>query len=89
MKMTSVLETLSIKELYTRKKNLIFQLEKIDEELKNRILENDQNIHMEISPYLNKDIIEPIKKIIIKKESTENNNETPHIIRKITVKIKK
>jgi hypothetical protein len=87
--MTSVLETLSIKELYTRKKNLIFQLEKIDEELKNRILENDQNIHMEISPYLNKDIIEPIKKIIIKKESTENNNETPHIIRKITVKIKK
>ena len=35
--MTSVLETLSLKELYTRKKNLIFQLEKVDEAIKKKL----------------------------------------------------
>jgi hypothetical protein len=95
--MTSVLETLSLKELYTRKKNLIFQLEKVDEEIKKK-LEYEPDIHIEIKPYLNKDINQPIKKIVIKREtslnsieqeSIENNNEKPHIIRKITLKIKK
>jgi len=101
--MSSVLETLSLKELYTRKKNLIFQLEKVDEEIKKRILDNDNYIHIEIRPYINEDDIneddikKPIKKIVIKKNidsneietSNETSNETPHIIRKITLKIKK
>ena len=71
--MSSVLETLSLKELYTRKKNLFFQLEKIDEEIKKRIIENGNDINIEIIPYINKDDInnhgikEPTKKIVIKK----------------------
>ena len=97
--MTSVLETLSLKELYTRKKNLIFQLEKVDEEIKKKILENGDDVHIEISPYKD-DIKQPLKKLIIKKntdntietvhENTlQTNNIEPQIIRKITVKIKK
>jgi hypothetical protein len=81
--MSSVLETLSLKELYTRKKNLIYQLEKVDEEIKQRILENDNSFYMEITPYVNTDltgnsfentdviensnVYENSKKIIIKK----------------------
>jgi hypothetical protein len=94
--MTSLLETLSLKELYTRKKNLIFQLEKVDEEIKKK-LENEPDIHIEISPYLNKDIDELGKKIVIRKSinngiQTSLNNieeESGDIIRKITLKIKK
>lgn len=95
--MTSVLETLSLKELYTRKKNLIFQLEKVDEEIKKK-LENEPDIHIEISPYLNKDIDDELgKKIVIRKSinngiQTSLNNieeESGDIIRKITLKIKK
>ena len=56
--MSSVLETLSLKELYTRKKNLIYQLEKVDEEIKQRTLENDNSFYMEITPYVNTDVIE-------------------------------
>ena len=80
--MSSVLETLSLKELYTRKKNLIFQLEKIDEEIKKRILENDNYIQIEIRPYMNEDdmnkddIKQPIKKIVIKKNIDSNEIET-------------
>jgi hypothetical protein len=95
-KMTSVLETLSLKELYTRKKNLIFQLEKVDEAIKNK-LENEPDINIEITPYLNKDINELEKKIVIRKNinngiqaSSENTLQESHeIIRKITIKIKK
>jgi flagellar biosynthesis/type III secretory pathway chaperone len=72
--MTSVLETLTLKELYTRKKNLIFQLEKVDEEIKKK-LENEPDIHIEISPYLNKDIDELGKKIVIRK-SINNGIQT-------------
>jgi hypothetical protein len=95
--MTSVLETLSLKELYTRKKNLIFQLEKVDEEIKKK-LENEPDIHIEIIPYLNKDIDDELgKKIVIRKSinngiQTSLNNieeESGDIIRKITLKIKK
>jgi hypothetical protein len=94
--MTSVLETLSLKELYTRKKNLIFQLEKVDEAIKNK-LENEPDINIEITPYLNKDINELEKKIVIRKNinngiqaSSENTLQESHeIIRKITIKIKK
>lgn len=94
--MTSVLETLSLKELYTRKKNLIFQLEKVDEAIKKK-LENEPDINIEITPYLNKDINHLEKKIVIRKSinncmqpSSENSIQQSHdIIRKITVKIKK
>ena len=97
--MSSVLETLSLKELYTRKKNLIFQLEKVDEEIKKKILENGNDINIEISPYKD-NIKEPVKKIVIKKniadsvietvhENILHNNNEPQIIRKITLKIKK
>ncbi len=94
--MTSVLETLSLKELYTRKKNLIFQLEKVDETIKKK-LENEPNINIEITPYLNNDINHLTNKIVIRKStnndiqtSLENTQkESPHIIRKIIVKIKK
>ena len=64
--MSSVLETLSLKELYTRKKNLIYQLEKVDEEIKQRTLENDNSFYMEITPYVNTDVIE---------NSFENTND--------------
>lgn len=37
--MSSVLETLSLNELLTRKKNLIYQLEKVDEEICKRKIE--------------------------------------------------
>ena len=60
--MTSILETLSLKELYTRKKNLIYQLEKIDEEIKKKILEDGTNLQIEITPY----VIQPTKMIIKK-----------------------
>ena len=94
--MTSVLETLSLKELYTRKKNLIFQLEKVDETIKKK-LENEPDINIEITPYLNKDINHLAKKIVIRKSinngiqtSLENTiKESNDIIRKITLKIKK
>jgi hypothetical protein len=94
--MTSVLETLSLKELYTRKKNLIFQLEKIDETIKKK-LENEPDINIEITPYLNKDINHLANKIVIRKSinngmqpSSENSIQESHeIIRKITLKIKK
>lgn len=94
--MTSVLETLSLKELYTRKKNLIFQLEKIDEAIKKK-LENEPDINIEITPYLNKDINHLANKIVIRKSinngmqpSSENSIQESHeIIRKITLKIKK
>ena len=90
------METLSLKELYTRKKNLIFQLEKIDETIKKK-LENEPNINIEITPYLNKDINHLPKKIVIRKSinndiqtSLENSKQESHdIIRKITLKIKK
>jgi hypothetical protein len=61
--MTSILETLSLKELYTRKKNLIYQLEKIDEEIKKRILEDGTNLQIEITPYVNQPTKMIIKKI--------------------------
>jgi hypothetical protein len=96
--MSSVLETLSLKELYTRKKNLIFQLDKVDEEIKKRFLENGNDIEIEISPYKD-DIKQPLKKLVIKKnidnvietehENTLQTNNEPQIIRKITLKIKK
>jgi len=89
--MTCVLETLSLKELYTRKRNLIFQLEKVDEEIKKKILENDNDVYFEITPYKD-DIKQPLKKLVIKKNTDntmETNNITPQIIRKITIKIKK
>ena len=87
--MSSVLETLSLKELYTRKKNLIFQLEKVDEEIKKK-LENEPNINIEITPYLNNDINELEKKIIIRKNIDNGiQEESNDIIRKITIKIKK
>ena len=87
--MSSVLETLSLKELYTRKKNLIFQLEKIDEEIKKK-LENEPNINIEITPYLNNDINQLEKKIIIRKNiNNGTQQESNDIIRKITLKIKK
>ena len=70
--MSSLLETLSLKELYTRKKNLIYQLEKVDNEIKQRILENGTEFHIEIAPYENTEI-EPNKKIIIKKKVDNNN----------------
>jgi hypothetical protein len=88
--MTSVLETLSLKELYTRKKNLIYQLEKIDKEIKNRVLENE--VQIEICSDLDNCINENTPKIIIKKSGEnleEESNETVHIIRKIKIKIKK
>jgi hypothetical protein len=88
--MTSVLETLSLKELYTRKKNLIYQLEKIDKEIKNRVLENGAQI--EISSDLDNCINENTQKIIIKKSVEhleQESSETVHIIRKIKIKIKK
>ena len=88
--MTSVLETLSLKELYTRKKNLIYQLDKIDKEIKNRVLEN--GVQLEISSDLDNSINENTQKIIIKKSGgnlEEESNETVHIIRKIKIKIKK
>ena len=87
--MTSVLETLSLKELYTRKKNLIFQLEKVDEEIKKK-LENEPDINIEITPYLNNDINQLEKKIIIRKNiNNGTQQESNDIIRKITLKIKK
>ena len=87
--MSCVLETLSLKELYTRKKNLIFQLEKVDEEIKKK-LENEPNINIEITPYLNNDINELEKKIIIRKNIDNGiQEESNDIIRKITIKIKK
>lgn len=87
--MSCVLETLSLKELYTRKKNLIFQLEKIDEEIKKK-LENEPNINIEITPYLNNDINELEKKIVIRKNINNGmQQESNDIIRKITLKIKK
>ena len=87
--MSSVLETLSLKELYTRKKNLIFQLEKIDEEIKKK-LENEPDINIEITPYLNNDINQLEKKIIIRKNINNGmQQESNDIIRKITLKIKK
>ena len=87
--MSCVLETLSLKELYTRKKNLIFQLEKIDEEIKKK-LENEPNINIEITPYLNNDINQLEKKIIIRKNiDNGTQQESNDIIRKITLKIKK
>lgn len=87
--MSSVLETLSLKELYTRKKNLIFQLEKIDEEIKKK-LENEPDINIEITPYLNNDINQLEKKIIIRKNINNGmQQESNDIIRKITIKIKK
>ena len=70
--MSSLLETLTLKELYTRKKNLIYQLEKVDNEIKQRILENGPEFHIEIAPYENTEI-EPNKKIIIKKKVDNNN----------------
>ena len=88
--MTSVLETLSLKELYTRKKNLIYQLEKIDKEIKNRVLEN--GFQIEICSDLDNSINENTQQIIIKKNGgnlEEESNETVHIIRKIKIKIKK
>ena len=72
--MTSVLETLSLKELYTRKKNLIFQLEKVDETIKKK-LENEPDINIEITPYLNKDINHLANKIVIRK-SINNDIQT-------------
>ena len=43
--MSSVLETLSLNELLTRKKNLIYQLEKVDEEIcKRKIDEMPQEV---------------------------------------------
>ena len=96
--MSSVLETLSLKELYTRKKNILFQLDKVDEEIKKRFLENGNDIEIEISPYKD-DIKQPLKKLVIKKnidnvietehENTLQTNNEPQIIRKITLKIKK
>ena len=87
--MSSVLETLSLKELYTRKKNLIFQLEKVDEEIKKK-LENEPDINIEITPYLNNDINQLEKKIIIRKNiNNGTQQESNDIIRKITLKIKK
>ena len=87
--MSCVLETLSLKELYTRKKNLIFQLEKIDEEIKKK-LENEPDINIEITPYLNNDINELEKKIVIRKNINNGmQQESNDIIRKITLKIKK
>jgi|LakMenEpi03Aug12_release.lakeMendotaPanAssembly.Ray.scaffolds.fasta_scaffold3104756_1 hypothetical protein len=87
--MSSVLETLSLKELYTRKKNLIFQLEKVDEEIKKK-LENEPDINIEITPYLNNDMNELEKKIIIRKNINNGTQEESNdIIRKITIKIKK
>jgi len=96
--MSSVLETLSIKELYTRKKNLIFQLENVDEAIKKK-LENEDDINIEIIPYLNNNINQLEKKIVIRKNinngiqqqiSLENiQHESNDIIRKITLKIKK
>ena len=87
--MSSVLETLSLKELYTRKKNLIFQLEKVDEEIKKK-LENEPDINIEITPYLNNDMTELEKKIIIRKDINNGmQQESNDIIRKITIKIKK
>jgi hypothetical protein len=87
--MTSVLETLSLKELYTRKKNLIFQLEKVDEAIKKK-LENEPTINIEITPYLNNDMNELEKKIIIRKNINNGTQEESNdIIRKITIKIKK
>ena len=87
--MSSVLETLSLKEIYTRKKNIIFQLEKIDEEIKKK-LENEPDINIEITPYLNNDINQLEKKIIIRKNINNGmQQESNDIIRKITIKIKK
>ena len=96
--MSSVLETLSLKELYTRKKNLIFQLENVDEAIKKK-LENEDDINIEIIPYLNNNINQLEKKIVIRKNinngiqqqiSLENiQHESNDIIRKITLKIKK
>ena len=95
--MSSVLETLSLKELYTRKKNILFQLNKVDEEIKKRFLENENDI--EISLYKANIKEDNLKKIVIKKnidsiietsnDNTLQNNNEPQIIRKITLKIKK
>jgi hypothetical protein len=58
--MSSVLETLSFNELLTRKKNLIYQLEKVDEEICKRKID-------EMPPEVSK-IIKNVKvKISVKK----------------------
>ena len=84
--MSSVLETLSLKELYTRKKNLIYQLEKVDEEIKQRILENDNSFYMEITPYVNTGVTE---NSFEDTDVTENSNVTENskkiIIKKIPI----
>lgn len=84
--MSSVLETLSLKELYTRKKNLIYQLEKVDEEIKQRILENDNSFYMEITPYVNTDLTEnSFENTDVIENSNVYENSKKIIIKKIPI----
>lgn len=84
--MSSVLETLSLKELYTRKKNLIYQLEKVDEEIKQRILENDNSFYMEITPYVNTDLTEnSFENTDVIENSNITENSKKIIIKKIPI----
>jgi hypothetical protein len=99
--MSSILETLSLKELYTRKKNLIYQLDKVDDEINRRILENGEDFYLEITPYVTTNMPQNTKKIIIRKsikttvlednisnEFVENNVVHNRIIIKKSIKSK-
>jgi len=84
--MSSVLETLSLKELYTRKKNLIYQLEKVDEEIKQRILENDNSFYMEITPYVNTDVNTDLTENLFENTDVIENSNVYENSKKIIIK---